>query len=140
MRCEKVRQASFKKLVHLHVEVKVDVLSGNQAYAISQLESHVNCHSILCVLVTYTLLRTFRTLQRVVNVRRILMVSIHLKDSLNLCVETSFVAFVIGVGYGIGTFSACLYVSITNLTLEGPCIIFCNIYTVQLDTQCGCTD
>ena len=23
-----------------------------------------------------------------------------------------------------------------NLTLEGPCIIFCNIYTFQRDTQC----
>ena len=29
---------------------------------------------------------------------------------------------------------------ILNLTLEGPCIIFCNIYTVQLDKQRGCTD
>ena len=27
-----------------------------------------------------------------------------------------------------------------NLTLEGPCIIFCNIYTVQRDTQCCSTD
>ena len=27
-----------------------------------------------------------------------------------------------------------------NLTLEGPCIIFCNIYTFQRDTQCGSTD
>ena len=26
------------------------------------------------------------------------------------------------------------------LTLEGPCIIFCNIYTFQRDTQCSCTD
>ena len=25
-------------------------------------------------------------------------------------------------------------------TLEGPCIIFCNIYTFQRDTQCSCTD
>ena len=28
----------------------------------------------------------------------------------------------------------------TNLTLEGPCIIFCNIYTFQQDTQRSCTD
>jgi len=95
--------------------VKVDVLSGNQAYLISQLESHLNVHSILSVLVTYIVLHTFRKLQRVVNVLRILMVSIYLKDSLNLCVETCFVAFVISVGYGIGTFSACLYLSIINL-------------------------
>ena len=27
-----------------------------------------------------------------------------------------------------------------TLTLEGPCIIFCNIYTFQRDTQCGSTD
>ena len=27
-----------------------------------------------------------------------------------------------------------------DLTLEGPCIIFCNIYTCQRDTQCNCTD
>ena len=27
-----------------------------------------------------------------------------------------------------------------NLTLEGPCIIFCNIYTFQRDTQCCSTD
>ena len=27
-----------------------------------------------------------------------------------------------------------------NLTLEGLCIIFCNIYTFQQDTQCSCTD
>ena len=27
-----------------------------------------------------------------------------------------------------------------NLTLEGPCIIFCNIYTFQRDTQCSSTD
>ena len=27
-----------------------------------------------------------------------------------------------------------------NLTLEGPCIIFCNIYTFQRDTQCSCTE
>ena len=27
-----------------------------------------------------------------------------------------------------------------NLTLEGPCIIFCNIYTFQQDTQCSSTD
>ena len=27
-----------------------------------------------------------------------------------------------------------------TLTLEGPCIIFCNIYTVQRDTQCSSTD
>jgi hypothetical protein len=111
---EKVRQARLKKLAHLHVEVKVDVLSGNQTYLISQLESHLNFHSRLSVLVTYIVLHTFRKLQRVVNVLRILMVSIHLKDSLNLCVET-FVAFVISVGYGIGTFSACLYLSIINL-------------------------
>ena len=26
------------------------------------------------------------------------------------------------------------------LTLEGPCIIFCNIYTFQRDTQCSSTD
>ena len=26
------------------------------------------------------------------------------------------------------------------LTLEGPCIIFCNIYTFQRDTQCSTTD
>ena len=25
------------------------------------------------------------------------------------------------------------------LTLEGPCIIFCNIYKFQRDTQCSCT-
>ena len=28
----------------------------------------------------------------------------------------------------------------TNLTLEGPCIIFCNIYTFQRDTECCSTD
>ena len=28
----------------------------------------------------------------------------------------------------------------TNLTLEGPCIIFCSIYTFQRDTQCSSTD
>ena len=27
-----------------------------------------------------------------------------------------------------------------NLTLEGPCVIFCNIYTFQRDIQCSCTD
>ena len=27
-----------------------------------------------------------------------------------------------------------------NLTLEGPCIIFCNIYTFQRDKQCCSTD
>ena len=27
-----------------------------------------------------------------------------------------------------------------NLTLEGPCIIFCNIYTFQRDIQCSSTD
>ena len=27
-----------------------------------------------------------------------------------------------------------------NLTLEGPCIIFCNMYTFQRDTQCCNTD
>ena len=27
-----------------------------------------------------------------------------------------------------------------NLTLEGPCISFCNIYTFQRDTQCCSTD
>ena len=27
-----------------------------------------------------------------------------------------------------------------NLTLEGPCIIFCNMYTFQRDTQCSSTD
>ena len=27
-----------------------------------------------------------------------------------------------------------------NLTLEGPCIIFCNIYTFQRDVQCCSTD
>ena len=27
-----------------------------------------------------------------------------------------------------------------SLTLEGPCIIFCNIHTFQRDTQCSCTD
>ena len=27
-----------------------------------------------------------------------------------------------------------------TLTMEGPCIIFCNIYTFQRDTQCSCTD
>ena len=27
-----------------------------------------------------------------------------------------------------------------NLILEGPCIIFCNIYTVQRDTQCSSTE
>ena len=27
-----------------------------------------------------------------------------------------------------------------NLPLEGPCIIFCNIYTFQRDTQCSSTD
>ena len=27
-----------------------------------------------------------------------------------------------------------------NLTSEGPCIIFCNIYTFQRDTQCSSTD
>jgi len=43
------------------------------------------------------------------------MVSIHLKDSLKLCVETCFVAFVISVGYGTGTFSACQYLSVINL-------------------------
>ena len=26
------------------------------------------------------------------------------------------------------------------LRLEGPCIIFCNMYTFQRDTQCSCTD
>ena len=31
-------------------------------------------------------------------------------------------------------------VTILNLTLEGPCIIFCNIYTFQRDTQCSSTD
>jgi len=84
---EKVRQASFNKLAHLHVEMKVDVLSGNEAYLIPQLESHLNYHSRLSVLVTYIVLHTFRKLQRVVNALRILMVSIHLKDSLNLCAE-----------------------------------------------------
>ena len=29
---------------------------------------------------------------------------------------------------------------IEYLTLEGPCIIFCNIYTFQRDTHCSCTD
>jgi len=43
------------------------------------------------------------------------MVSIHLKDSLNLCVETCFVAFVMRVSDGIDTFSASLYLSIINL-------------------------
>ncbi len=27
-----------------------------------------------------------------------------------------------------------------NLTLEGPCIIFCNMFTFQRDTQCSCTE
>ena len=27
-----------------------------------------------------------------------------------------------------------------DFTLEGPCIILCNIYTFQRDTQCSCTD
>ena len=30
--------------------------------------------------------------------------------------------------------------NINTSTLEGPCIIFCNIYTFQRDTQCSCTD
>ena len=30
--------------------------------------------------------------------------------------------------------------NLMNLTLEGPCIIFCNIYTFQRDTQCSSTD
>ena len=30
--------------------------------------------------------------------------------------------------------------TILNLTLEGPCIIFCNIYTFQWDTRCCSTD
>ena len=30
--------------------------------------------------------------------------------------------------------------SLFSLTLEGPCIIFCNMYTFQRDTQCCSTD
>ena len=29
---------------------------------------------------------------------------------------------------------------LTQLTFEGPCIFFCNIYTFQQDTQCSSTD
>ena len=32
------------------------------------------------------------------------------------------------------------YKPLTCLTLEGPCIIFCNIYAFQRDTQCSSTD
>ena len=30
--------------------------------------------------------------------------------------------------------------TILYLTLEGPCIIFCNIYTFQREIQCSCTE
>jgi hypothetical protein len=110
--------------------MKVGVFAGNQAYLISQLESHLNSHSRLSVLVTYTV-HTFRKLQSVVNVLRILMVNIHFKVSLNLWVETCFVAFVIIVSYGIGTFSACLYLFVFS-SMSDP------LFRKSLDlTECG---